>query len=55
MDESVRYSVEVRLAVSAFSALQSYNFAKFFTVVDQASYLQAALLHRYFKQASFDY
>ena len=50
MKEEIRYSDEVRLAVSAFSALHSNNYSRFFAVVDQASYLQASLLHRYFKQ-----
>ncbi|XP_038642534.1 germinal-center associated nuclear protein [Scyliorhinus canicula] len=46
----VRNSPEVKLAVQAFAALNNNNFVKFFKLVRAASYLNACILHRYFKQ-----
>ena len=53
MRPEIRYSDHVRLAVTAFSAIHSSNYSRFFSIVRQATYLQAALLHRYFNQVSF--
>lgn len=52
MRPEIRYSEPVRLAVAAFSAIHSNNYSRFFIVLHQATYLQAALLHRYFTQVS---
>ncbi|XP_072434805.1 germinal-center associated nuclear protein isoform X2 [Chiloscyllium punctatum] len=46
----VRNSPEVKLAVQAFAALNNNNFVRFFKLVRSASYLNACILHRYFKQ-----
>ncbi|XP_041056283.1 germinal-center associated nuclear protein [Carcharodon carcharias] len=47
---TVRNSPEVKLAVQAFAALNNNNFVRFFKLVRAASYLNACILHRYFKQ-----
>ncbi|XP_072902486.1 germinal-center associated nuclear protein isoform X2 [Hemitrygon akajei] len=46
----IRNSPEVKLAVQAFAALNSNNYVRFFKLVRAASYLNACILHRYFKQ-----
>ncbi|XP_078085002.1 germinal-center associated nuclear protein [Mustelus asterias] len=46
----VRNSSEVKLAVQTFAALNNNNFVRFFKLVRAASYLNACILHRYFKQ-----
>ncbi|TNN68550.1 Germinal-center associated nuclear protein [Liparis tanakae] len=48
--EEVRNSPEVKLAVQAFTAVNSNNFVRFFKLVKSASYLASCLLHRYFNQ-----
>nr|XP_040057764.1 germinal-center associated nuclear protein [Gasterosteus aculeatus aculeatus] len=48
--DEVRNSPEVKLAVQAFTAVNSNNFVRFFKLVKGASYLASCLLHRYFNQ-----
>uniref|UniRef100_H2ZEH5 SAC3/GANP/THP3 conserved domain-containing protein n=1 Tax=Ciona savignyi TaxID=51511 RepID=H2ZEH5_CIOSA len=50
MRTETRASPSVQVAVKAFSAVHSNNYARFFNVVKKATYLQAAILHRYFGQ-----
>jgi len=50
MSSTVRMSGEVQFAVAVFSAVHSNNYARFFNALRRASYLQAAIMHRYFDQ-----
>nr|CAB3263692.1 germinal-center associated nuclear protein [Phallusia mammillata] len=50
MSHEIRESRDIRLAVAAFSAVHSNNYSRFFSVLQHTSYLQAAILHRYFEQ-----
>eukprot|EP00062_Callorhinchus_milii_P022790 gi/632980937/ref/XP_007907315.1/ PREDICTED: germinal-center associated nuclear protein isoform X2 [Callorhinchus milii] len=46
----VRNSPEVKFAVQTFAALNNNNFVRFFKLVRVAPYLNACILHRYYKQ-----
>ncbi|XP_076064109.1 uncharacterized protein LOC143038589 [Oratosquilla oratoria] len=46
----VRMSTEVQFAVRVLRALCSNNYISFFRLLDEASYLQACILQRYFRQ-----
>nr|XP_002130399.1 germinal-center associated nuclear protein isoform X2 [Ciona intestinalis] len=50
MKAGTRSSPSVQIAVAAFSSVHSNNYARFFNVVKKSTYLQAAILHRYFTQ-----
>lgn len=46
--KSIRESEPVKFAISCYFALTSNNFVKFFNLVNEATYLNACILHRYF-------
>ncbi|KAK6177359.1 hypothetical protein SNE40_015477 [Patella caerulea] len=46
----VRQSPEIRWALKIYSALNSNNYVRFFRLVQQASFLNACIVHRYFTQ-----
>ena len=46
----VRESDQVKFAVHVYTALNSYNYVKFFKLVRSATFLNVCVLHRYFSQ-----
>ena len=53
MDDSIKNSDEVKMAKQAFVSFRESNYVRFFKCVKNCSYLQGALLHRYFNQVIF--
>ena len=52
MDDTIKNSDEVKMAKQAFISFHESNYVRFFKCVKNCSYLQGALLHRYFNQVS---
>jgi len=46
----VRESDQVKFAVDIYTALNSYNYVKFFKLIHSATFLDVCILHRYFNQ-----
>lgn len=50
MDDSVKSTDDVKMAKQAFVSFREGNYVRFFKCVKSCTYLQGALLHRYFNQ-----
>ncbi|GFO23229.1 mcm3 minichromosome maintenance deficient 3associated protein [Plakobranchus ocellatus] len=46
----IRESPQINFAVRAYHALNSRNYVRFFRLINEATFLQACALHRYFNQ-----